>query len=357
MVDYAEMRRRRPDLAPQGVPMQSIAQEPNPVAGLAQPLGQGLGGIAGNYIVGQLGLGGTTAAGTTAATGTAATTTATPSLASSMGVSSAGSVAIPLAAVAAALSVGKGAKDFFSGSRTTKGPEAWAGRAGLAAATLGTSEVLRPFTRNISGGKDQRQTGRDGIRKTLQGAGILDDKFNLYGVDLGKDGGFKFEDGRKIYEAYKGMEKGEAPDEKSGQLIGALQAAGSLVGGESDQGGYATGMFVNAVKEGKEGDENTRIRGIYDKLGGYNQVTDALKSRLAAGEIPEDRYQAYMGAVNAIYPDESKPKSLANPNSPWAYFGMDGPPDMSKYGLGQVAKTPTITPGPSLVLKPATKKG
>jgi hypothetical protein len=265
MVNYAEMRRRRPDLAPQGVPMQSIAQEPNPVAGLAQPLGQGLGGIAGNYIAGQLGLG-----GTTAATGTAATTTATPSLASSMGVSSAGSVAIPLAAVAAALSVGKGAKDFFNGSRTTIG---------------------------------------------------------------------------------------EAPDEKSGQLIGALQAAGSLVGGESDQGGYATGMFVNAVKEGKEGDENSRIRGIYDKLGGYNQVTDALKSRLAAGEIPEDRYQAYMGAVNAIYPDESKPKSLTNPSSPWAYFGMDGPPDMSKYGLGQVAKTPTITPGPSLVLKPATKKG
>jgi hypothetical protein len=286
MVDYAELRRRRPDLAPQGVPMQSIAQEPNPVAGLAQPLGQGLGQIAGNYVTSQLGLG-----GATAATGTTASTTAAPSLASSMGVSTAGSVAIPLAAVAAALSVGKGAKDFFNGSRTTKGPEAWAGRAGLAAATLGTSEVLRPFTRNISGGKDQRQTGRDGVRKTLQGAGILDDKYNLYGVDLGKDGGFRFEDGRKIYEAYKGMEQGEAPDEKSGQLIGALQAAGSLVGGESDQGGYATGMFVNAVKEGKEGDEATRIRGIYDKLGGYNQVTDALKSRLAVGEIPEDKYQ------------------------------------------------------------------
>jgi hypothetical protein len=62
MVDYAEMRRRRPDLAPQGVPMQSIAQEPNPVAGLAQPLGQALGQVEGNYGVGQLGLGGSTAA-------------------------------------------------------------------------------------------------------------------------------------------------------------------------------------------------------------------------------------------------------------------------------------------------------
>lgn len=303
--------------------------------GVGGALATGLGAYGGRALGGYLssGLGG---AGSTAAPAAAVAkpvaATAGMSIPGSLGAGSAGlggTLGGIAAAAAPAAVLGAGAYGLYNEFNDAEGKSV--GDAILDSAKkpsfyLNPVNYFLPGAGSILGslfgsGKDpwQKQLREGVVRDSWQDAGILDDDFRLLGsnLDLELDGGFRFDDGRSIYEVIPGQEKLGMDNftEAQAQGIGALNPLGVLtVGG--DQGdlngfdrdiskGMATGMAFNALND--DGSiTNDELRNVYDTyasglgLDSGHGLVAKLGEMYNQGQIGEDVF-AYQNALNDIY--------------------------------------------------------
>ena len=158
--------------------------------------------------------------------------------------------------------------------------------------------------------------GRDEvIRDKWQDRGLIDDQYMMNGVDLGKDGGFRFDDGRKIYEVIAGQEDGAVWDDpRTAEDVSALNALGVLTseGNIGDIGGMtldnlkgmATGMAYNGLLENDGQITGDELRSLYDKMGGHEKVISDLGALHNAGKLNDDVF-AMQNAVNQVYGRQS----------------------------------------------------
>lgn len=264
--------------------------------------------------------GGAGASGATAAGGAAAAKGGAASgagAAGTGGLAAAGGAALGAAGVYGLYRVGdQYGKRKRSGSDTAKAvTKGAAAGAALGSVVPGVGTALGAILGGAYGGvmarsgsgKSAQQMGvRDPIRARMQELGIMDDKYMVNGVDLGKDGGFRFDDGRKIYEVQEGQESGLNGefDAATGNAVGSLNPLGYLLGDSfADSGtGYATGMLFNALKEGGEdGITTNEMRSLYDKVGGFDTAFNAIGDAVNSGELDLETGQAYQNALNQIY--------------------------------------------------------
>ncbi len=171
------------------------------------------------------------------------------------------------------------------------------GAAGLAALQFGD--------RIWGSGKDELQQQRDSLRTEMQELGLIDEDYTLNGVDLGKDGGFRFEDGRRIYELIPGMEDGAVIDGDIGEAAGALNPLGFLVSrGDDSTQGYVTGMLYNALTGGDRNDgvSSNEVRELYDQAG-LDQATafEGINILHQSGQLTEDEARAAQNAINQTF--------------------------------------------------------
>lgn len=163
---------------------------------------------------------------------------------------------------------------------------------------------------NIFGsGKSQDQLVRDELRSIAQGANVLDDNYMSNGVDLGKDGGFKFGDGRRIYEIVPSDTSNGAPifSEDQANAIGMLAPLGALISrGDDKYQNQFTSMLVNAAQEGGDaGITNSEIRQMYDRTGlGQGDIFEGVNELYRQGRISEDEARAQQNALNQLYGQE-----------------------------------------------------
>lgn len=156
--------------------------------------------------------------------------------------------------------------------------------------------------------KTQDQMMRDTYRSRMQDVGLLDDEYMLNGVDLGKDGGFRFEDGRQIFDVVAANEDGSATfDEATGEAVGALNPLGYLLSGGDDKfQGQLTGMLYNSLAEGGEdGVTTAEIRQLYDKMGlDHAGAFETINNLHSQGNISENEALSAQNALNQIYGEE-----------------------------------------------------
>lgn len=200
----------------------------------------------------------------------------------------------------------KGAKDLFSDDSGDP-----FSRAQLGITTGGLSELYRYGQDKLWGaGKDERQQMRDEQRQAMIDAGILGSDYTMNGVDIGRDGGFTFDDGRKVYEVYAGQEDGSGEiSDYHRDLIGNTQAAGFLLGDRPDAS-YATGMIANAI-QGNETDDIQELRALYDQMGGKDAVFSAIGDAANSGRLDLETAQAYQNSLNNIYSDDYRMANVA----------------------------------------------
>jgi hypothetical protein len=170
--------------------------------------------------------------------------------------------------------------------------------------------MFAPFayagSKMFGSGKDGYQQSRDDIRSTMQSLGILDDNYQGFnGADMSKDGGFRFDDGRKVYEVASGQEDGTANftlDQSN--AIGGLNPLGWILGQgtrNKESAGYGTGLLYNTL--GQDGNvTNDEIKSVYDKAG-LNQIDASLALEMlgGAGKITQDEQLAGIGGLNTLY--------------------------------------------------------
>lgn len=309
VADQRERARREQGLPPS----QSTSDQ---IAALAGPVG----GLAGMYLGSKLlgpaiGLGGSTAG---AGAGAASATAAANSGAAAIGAGPTLAAVAPFIGGAAGLygMYDLAADTKYKGEAGKKTAQGAASGAALGSAVPGVGTALGAaigaalgFTSSqIGSGKDVRQVGRDSLREQMQELGLLDEEFTLEGVDLGKDGGFRFEDGRKIYEVIPGMESGAQIEGEVGDAVGALNPLGFIAArGHDDMQGYATGMLYNALSGGNQNDAVTpdEVRGLYQKAG-LDQKTafEGINLLFQSGRLTEDEARAAQNAINQTFGQE-----------------------------------------------------
>jgi hypothetical protein len=297
------------------------------VGAIARPVAS----LGGMYLGGQL-MGGAATTGATAGTaaatgataGTAATTGATAGTAATGATAATGTgigaAALPVAGgIAGAYGLydlSQNVDDMSRGRGAAQGAASGAALgASIGSVVPGVGTVIGGAIGGLAGGtygafaprgKDVFQERRDSIRGNMQELGLMTPDYMLNGVDIGQDGGFRFDDGRKIYEIQAGQESGVNPgfDEMTGNVVGALNPLGYLIGGQSEgpTSGYSTGMLYNALKEGgDEGITESEIMGLYDQAGGYQPIFDAIGGAVNNGQLDLETGQAYQNALNALY--------------------------------------------------------
>lgn len=158
-------------------------------------------------------------------------------------------------------------------------------------------------------GKDKYQVGRDTMRDFWESRGLIDNKHLFNGYEVGKDGGHRLGDGRKVYEIYAGQDKGIQGewDEATSEAVGALNPLGAISAyGDDHLTGMGTGMLYNMLKEtGEEGVISDEIRGMYDSMGlDHGTAFEAINYMHQNGDISEDEARAYQNALNQIYGSE-----------------------------------------------------
>lgn len=202
-------------------------------------------------------------------------------------------------------------------------------------------------------GKDARQVYRDKIRSRMQELGLVDEEYQILGNDIGQDGGFRFDDGRRIYETYAGQEDGTGEiSDYHRDLIGNTQAAGYLIGGgDEDAAGYATGMITNAI-QGDDRDDLGELRELYDKMGGKDALIAAIGEAMNNEDLDWDTGLAYQNAINNVYRDDYQMAPIT-PEEAMAEGLMSGGPQQpveitgpaaTQEQLEEVGVRPTTTP-------------
>jgi hypothetical protein len=162
---------------------------------------------------------------------------------------------------------------------------------------------------NVFGsGKSQDQLARDEFRSKAIETGALGSDYMVNDVDLGKDGGFKFEDGRRIYEIAPRGDDGEIVfSADQAEAIGKLNPLGSfLAGGDDKYSNQLTSMYVNAAQEGgDEGITDAEIRRMYDRTGlTQADIFEGVNEMYKMGRISEDEARAQQNAINQLYGQE-----------------------------------------------------
>lgn len=191
-----------------------------------------------------------------------------------------GSAALPVAGAAAYLGglgyTGYQAYDAFKGDNRPAAQKYTAGLGsllGLAGGPIGVGLGAAGgalLGKAFTGGKDKFQKGRDDIRAAMQRTGLIDDNYQYEGFDVGKDGGFRLDDGRKIYEVIAGQEDGAVWDDPEISAdVAKLNPLGALFMSDYDEAdGYGTGMLYNMLAEtGEDGVTDAEILGLYDRMG------------------------------------------------------------------------------------------
>lgn len=182
--------------------------------------------------------------------------------------------------------------------------------------------------------KDKRQVGRDSWREQAINEGVLNEDYSgFYGTNLGNDGGFRFEDGRKIYEVTPDMEKGKGRDfsQEEGRAVASFAPLADIIaGGNKEIGSYGTAMLVNDLKEtGNLTDE--RIKNVYDKYGGFQKAFDNVTTLYQSGLISEEDARIHQNSLNQLYGKEGKASSESFPNYSSGYT--------PRYPIGSIAQS------------------
>lgn len=301
--------------------------------------------------------GAATAAGTGAAAGTSAAAAGTASSGAMAAGTQAGTQAAATSGIglagAAALAGGAlgvyGMYDLMS----SDGPRGGYGRAAAQGAASGAAiGSVIPGIGTIAGAliggaagaikagtgsrKDGLQMFRDDLRTRLQNSGYLDENYMAFGVNAGKDGGFQFDDGRRIYEYYKGQEDGEGPTDEQGQLIGKVNPIGYLLTGGNDKNavGYTGAMVANTLQESEGGVTDDKIREAYKKAGfDYHSAHNTLGALAHEGRITVEEAQAGQNALNNLWADEYKknPPKYVAPTTPPVGAGATPTPEQSQF--------------------------
>lgn len=163
------------------------------------------------------------------------------------------------------------------------------GVAGLAGAAFGSNK-----------GKDQ--VARDGLRKPLKDAGILDDKWNLTFSDggswnMGADGNAKYigADGKEHY--YYQIDDSNP---LNGVAVAYADPLADILGGTRNN---MIEWYSNALMSGAK-DQSTvmaRAKELYGKLGITKEAALEQIQRLQSeGKLAEDRANAYRNTINSL---------------------------------------------------------
>lgn len=266
-------------------------------------------GAAGGTAAGGVATGGTAAGG--AAGGTATGGTAVGALEGSSALSSAGSVALPVAAAIAALSEGweSGGKDILRG-RGNK--QDWANVGVNMIGGVGPNLISRwlgkpSIGRRLTSGKSDDQLLRDDFRGSLKQSGIADEDYNVTladgtKFDIGKDGKASLlnidgETKRRYWNTDQSNPLADYAITKIDPIIRAKYNA------EAEAAGYKpeqfTGIMVNAVTSNAktEADVDANIAAIFKSQSDANQT--AASTNTATKPASYEANQTMQSVANA----------------------------------------------------------
>lgn len=292
---YIPVWEKYPDLFPNGIKVQANGGENT---GGPSPMGAAIGPLAGG--IGK---------------GLAAQATTGAALGSSIGATIAGA-AIPAAGLYGFYDLATDMK--YKGDAAKKTAQGAASGAAVGSVVPGVGTALGAligaglgFASSQSGsGKDSHQVARDRLRSRAQEMGLLNaDYRGLFGTDIGKDGGFRFGDGRRAYELQKGMEDGslEGLGETQGQLAGDLNPLGYMLSdGDNHFTGQAVGMLGNDILESEGGYSADKVKQYYDRAGGFQKAFDAVTDMYRRGKLSEEKTRAAQNALNQLYETQGK---------------------------------------------------
>lgn len=299
--------------------------------GAGSALGQGLGakvaGALGTGITGAAGAGAGTTGATTALAAPQVVSTTAGTTAAGTGTAGAGLAGTALPVLGAAAFLAAAGASGNRAYQSIKGGNRGAGQksAGVLGAILGAplggpigsgvgATVAALLARGLTGGKDKYQMARDDFRDVLQEKDIIDDNYMYDGVDIGKDGGFKFDDGRSIYEIIAGQEdQGKVwEDAQTAEAVSALNAIGALTAGgfkgersggfdTNTQAGQNVGMLYNMFKENDGEVTRDELTGLYDKFGGQADIFAGLNDLVAKDLLDQADASAMQNSVNQAY--------------------------------------------------------
>ncbi len=201
----------------------------------------------------------------------------------------------------------KGGMAGYATGAGTAGLAAMAGYAGLGLlGPLGLAAGLLygKYGQQMRTGKGKDQLERDIVRKGLEKKGFLADKGRYVLSDgstfeMGKDGGFKYDDGLAAYEV-------DHKDPMQGVVFGhVLPLAELITGGDDELTAAFAGYFTRAAISNSNGDLNKALDNAKDMAGklGIDQKKgkELLNGFTQQGKIDNNNLGAYNASIDNIF--------------------------------------------------------
>lgn len=218
----------------------------------------------------------------------------------------------------------------------------------------------------LGSSKDDAQIFRDRYRKSLQKAGVIDDKFQYKGADgssfdMGLDGGARLKNvGANIDgEMDRGAYDVDFSNPLAGKTVGYLNplTAITLGGPNNDRANKlhsdATGMFTNAALANAKSEDDVRREAIAMYLkNGLDSREKAIGALDAIKDKVGDKYGAYAHGINSLYSDPKLAGYIAsnipNAKGPAPITGSLGAVTGAASGITPLApqvRSKTLSPG------------